>query len=87
VRERLEQSLLKEGARLAGQIAALQRIFLMANEVGDRAMVAVSGGDVSLRQELSARPNPQERALWLLGHDAERFERAEEIRHSDHHYV
>ena len=86
VRERLEQLLLRDGVRFADQIAALQRIFLMANEVGDRAMVAACCGDVSLRQELSARPNPQERALWLLGHDAARFEQAEEIRHSDHLY-
>ena len=86
VREQLEQTLLTDGVRPADLIAALQRVFLMASDAGDRAMVAACGVDTPLRQELSAWSNAHERALWLLGHDLERFRWAEDICHSDHRY-
>ena len=45
----------------------------MANDIGDRAMIAACGGDIELRRQLTARPNAHERALWLFGRDPERL--------------
>ena len=86
VQGQVEQALLADHAERADLIAALQRVFLMANNTGDRAMIAACGTDIALRQELSAQPNSHERALWLLAHDPARFEWAEEIRYSDYHF-
>jgi hypothetical protein len=86
VRQRLEKLLLANSAARADLIASLQRVFHMGSSAGDRAMVAACGSDALLRQDLSTRPNPHERALWLLGHDPELFERAEEICQSDYRY-
>ena len=86
VRQRLEELLLASSSTRAELIASLQRVFLMGSSGGDRAMIAACGSDVLLRQELSARPNPHERALWLLGHHPDLFDRAEDICQSDHRY-
>ncbi|MFO1036178.1 MAG: hypothetical protein U1E45_04970 [Geminicoccaceae bacterium] len=47
VRDQIEQWLLTDGARRADHIATLQRVFHMANEAGDRAMIAACGSDVT----------------------------------------
>lgn len=86
VRDQLAQILLTEIAGRADLIASLERIHQMANEAGDRAMVAACGGDIDLRWQLTTQSNLHERALWLLGHDDDRFARAEDIRHADHYY-
>lgn len=84
--EKLEALLLGPSGRHTAQVTILQRVHLMATELGDRAMVAACRGDVGLRQALSAHVNAHERALWLLNHDPVRFEQAEDIRHMDHGY-
>ena len=86
VRDEIAQLLLTGGAHHGEQLVALQRVFLMARDPGDRAMIAACGGDVQLRREVSAQPNPHERAVWLLAHHSERFARAEEICQADQLY-
>ena len=49
-------------------------------------MIAACGMNTDVRRELSAHPNSNERALWLLDQHPERFDQAEEIRHMDHRY-
>ena len=86
VRKRIEQLLLADAAEPDIVLASLQRVFQLGGSRGDRAMVAACGADIALRQELSARANSHERALWLLTQQPELFERAEGICESDHRY-
>jgi hypothetical protein len=67
VREQLEQILLNEVAGGADLIASLARVHQMANDIGDRAMIAACGGDIELRRQLTDQANAPERALWLFG--------------------
>src|SRR5262245_32904542 len=67
--EQLESLLLAHAGRHTAHVMALQRVHLMATELGDRAIIPACGSDVALRQELSIRANAHERALWLLNQD------------------
>jgi hypothetical protein len=63
----------------------LERIDALAREPGDRAMVAVCNGNAAARSRLNTLRSPQERAMWLLGHDSELFAHAEDIHYADLH--
>ena len=64
-------------------IVAFERVHLLADEAGDRAIHAV--GDERLRAVLAVLGNACERALRLLEEDERLFAQAEEIRYADVH--
>jgi hypothetical protein len=64
-------------------ISSLERVHLLADGPGDRAMVAACGPDEALVEGLRALGSAHERALWLLERHDRLFERAEESRYAD----
>jgi hypothetical protein len=66
-----------------GIVASLERVHLMANEAGDRAMTAACSVNLGLRRRLHSQPSHQERAFWLLEQEPALFVHAEEIRDTD----
>src|SRR5262245_60410665 len=67
-------------------IAELERVHALANEPGERAMIAACALVPAVFGEFRRAGNLQDRALWLYLHHPDRFNRAEEIRYSDQHY-
>jgi hypothetical protein len=85
LRAALEAAILARPAGRDELFSALERVHLLADVPGDRAMVAACGRDEAAIEEMRVLGNAHERALWLLGRGDGRFGRAEEIRFSDHH--
>ena len=79
----LEQTVLDQRSGCEDLVPVLERMHLMADERGDRAMTAACGIDLELRRDLHGRSNAHERALWLFAEHEPYFERAEEIRDAD----
>lgn len=66
-------------------LAAFERVDLLGDEAGDRAIVAVLADDSAASERVAQTDNAKERALWLAGAKPALFERAEEIRYADHY--
>ena len=66
-------------------IADLERVDLLADGAGDRAMTAVCAGAQTLVDHLHDLPCVHERALWLYDENSALFERAEEVRYADYY--
>jgi hypothetical protein len=79
----LAQTILGQPSGRENLLPLLERIHLIANERGDRAMTAACGMDLELRRCFHAHLNSHERALWLFAEHEPCFERAEEIRDAD----
>ena len=85
LRRQLEQAVSEYPAVERHPRPLLERIDALAREPGDRAMVAVCNGNAAARARLNTLRSPQERAMWLLGHDSELFAHAEDIHYADFH--
>jgi hypothetical protein len=83
LRAALERAILACPVGSCDPFPLLERVHLLSDVPGDRAMVAACGPNEGLVETLRALDNAYERALWLLDRGDRLFERAEEIRYTD----
>jgi hypothetical protein len=83
VRAAQEAAVLTSPAGRDDLFRLLERVHLLADVAGDRAIIAACNCNEALIDTLRALDSPQERALWLLDRGDHLFERAEEIRYTD----
>jgi hypothetical protein len=71
---------------IRSQVAAdFERVEVMTDEVGERAMLGAATNRERLIEVFSALESAHERSLWLFLHEPDAFHRAEEIRYADYY--